>query len=194
MTALMAEMPWDTGAKGESFGVMILYQKIFFCLAMVLAAFAFNKGDALAGSLERPSGEVILEVSGNLVQTNAPGLALLDREQIEAIGLKVLETKTPWTDGVKRFEGVLLCDLLRYLGAEGESIAATALNDYAANIPTSDCRDYDVLLALKMDGAYMTVRNKGPIWVIYPQDHHPELDRPVVHSRWVWQLKSLKVR
>lgn len=190
----MTELPWSAGEKGERFDAMEFLQKVIFCFVLAMAAFAFSRSEAPAGSLESPRGKVILEVSGNLSQTNAPGLALLDREQLEAIGLKVLETETPWTNGVKRFEGVLFRDLLAYLGAEAKGITATALNDYAVDIPMSDCRDYDVLLALKMDGAYMTVRNKGPIWVVYPQDHHPELDRSIVHARWVWQLKSLKVR
>ena len=38
----------------------------------------------------------------------------------------------------------------------------------------------------------MTLRNKGPLWVIYPLTDHPELNKELYHSRMVWQLTALE--
>ena len=68
-----------------------------------------------------------------------------------------------------------------------------ALNDFAAELPASDAYDYEVILAVLRDGEAMSVREKGPIWVIYPMDDHPELQDEAYNDRLVWQLKEISV-
>ena len=80
------------------------------------------------------------------------------------------------------------------VGAAGTSAAAMALNDYSIDIPLADFRDYPVILALKMDGKNMRIRDKGPIWIVYPQDDHPELKTQAYRSRSVWQLRRLEIQ
>ncbi|VFB10773.1 oxidoreductase molybdopterin binding subunit [Aeromonas salmonicida] len=38
----------------------------------------------------------------------------------------------------------------------------------------------------------LTLRNKGPLWIIYPLSEYPELNKEVYHSRMVWQLTALE--
>ena len=45
-----------------------------------------------------------------------------------------------------------------------------ALNDYWVDIPVSDIEQFDILLANKMDGNPLKVRDFGPYFVIYPMD------------------------
>jgi hypothetical protein len=60
-------------------------------------------------------------------------------------------------------------------------------------VPAGDAFTYDVILAVLRDGEVMSVRDKGPIWVIYPMDDYPELQDDVFNGRLVWQLKSISV-
>ncbi len=39
----------------------------------------------------------------------------------------------------------------------------------------------------------MPVREKGPVWVIYPMDDNPELRNDLYNDRLVWQLKEISV-
>ena len=149
---------------------------------------------ARADDLLQPAGPVLLTVSGQIKHTNAAGEARFDRAMLESLGLVSLVTRTAWTEGPQVFEGVPARALLAAVGAVGGTAHAVALNDYEMDIPVSDFSDYEVLIALKMNGSYMRVRDKGPLWVVYPRDQYPELDRPEVWSRWVWQLKRIEVR
>jgi len=45
-----------------------------------------------------------------------------------------------------------------------------------------------------MNGNPITVRQKGPLWLIYPYDTNPEYKSEVTYSQSVWQLKSIDVR
>jgi hypothetical protein len=49
------------------------------------------------------------------------------------------------------------------------------------------------MLALERDGAPMSVRDKGPIWVIYPYDSGSEWRSEQVFSRSIWHLNRIEV-
>ena len=153
-------------------------------------------GMATAAAVERlppPHDTPILQISGDIEVTNADGRAEFDLAMLEEIGVSRLQTSTPWTQGRPVFEGVLLRDLLEEVGANGDTVVAIALNDYRVEIPMSDLRNYPVLLASRMDGQRLRVRDKGPLWIIYPQDEYSELRTKQIQSRWVWQIKELHI-
>ena len=163
-------------------------------VAIVGAGVLGNSGiAATAGVLEAPSGPVILTVSGAVANTNAEGSANFDRAMLEKIGTSVVTTATPWTAGEVTFEGVLASDLLIAVGASGNTVRAIALNDYTVDIAFSDLAEGNVLLALTLEGEPMRVRDKGPIWIIYPAPSPSELQSQETRRKMVWQLKELRV-
>ena len=147
-----------------------------------------------AESLAKPSGAIILTVEGAIDNSNRGQSAVFDRQMLEDLGMSELQVTTPWTQGKQTFEGVLASKVLDAVGARGSIITARAINDYQVKIPVSDFRRYPVLLALKHNGRYMRVRDKGPIWIVYPRETYPELDTDLVTDRWVWQLSSLVIQ
>jgi hypothetical protein len=147
-----------------------------------------------AASLPQPTERSILTVTGRITTTNKADAAQFDRPMLEALGMSGFVTTTPWDDGPVRFEGVRMDRLMREVGATGDTVSAYAANDYSVDIPVEDFARYDVLLALRRDGEYMTARNKGPLFIIYPYDSHPELKTRQYYSRSAWQVVRLVVR
>ena len=146
--------------------------------------------------LERPSGAVILTVDGLVGHTNIAKQAQFDLAMLQALPASTVYTSTVVTDGVKRFDGVLVRDVFNLLNPSPESqkVEAIALNDYLVEIPFSDFYDYDVLLATHMDGVLLTPVDKGPLWIVYPRDSVRKLQDIRYDYRWVWQLKNLHIR
>ena len=163
-------------------------------LAFAILASALPAAAQDVAPLPAPEGPVILVVNGNVAVTNSEEGAAFDRQMLEDLGMTELETSTPFTDGVQVFKGVVARKVLERVGAEGTEVVAAALNDYTVSLPMSDFENYDVLLATEMNGEEMRVSDKGPIWIVYPRDDHPELQERRVSERWVWQLKSLRVQ
>ncbi len=163
-------------------------------LAVFLLAVAFAAPALAVEPLPQPSGRVILTISGAIENTNGGGVARFDRAMLERLGITEINTSTSWTDGVKRFEGVLARDLLEAVGASGDRASARALNDYAIEIPFSDFESYDVLIAFRMDGVALTPRDKGPLWIVYPRDERPELRNQKIDAKWIWQLVRLDIQ
>jgi hypothetical protein len=92
------------------------------------------------------------------------------------------------------FEGVPMAKLMEQVGASGQKVVAVALNDYGSEIPIEDFERYGVIIALKRDGEYMPVRDKGPLFIVYPFDSNPELKSQKYYSRSVWQIARLEVK
>jgi hypothetical protein len=151
-------------------------------------------GIPVFASIPVPSGKTILTISGKISETNVENTAQFDRGMLEAMGMQTIETTTPWYTGPVRFEGVLLEKLMTAVGASGEQVTAVALNDYVTEIPLDDFKKYGVILALKRDGEYMPVRDKGPLFIVYPYDSLSELQSQTYYGRSAWQLAKLIVK
>jgi hypothetical protein len=137
---------------------------------------------------------VVLTVSGRITATNAGATATYDMAMLEALPGRATETETPWTKGKVKFEGPLGAALLDQLGASGTTLKITALNDYVVEVPVEDFRKWPVILATRKDGKAMPVRDKGPIFVVYPFDLDRSLYNERIFSRSAWQVKSIEVR
>ena len=156
------------------------------------ASSALSSG--VSDELAQPTTEVLLIVDGAIQRHNAPGEARLDLNMIRSLPAHSLHTTTAVTDGVRRFDGILMRDLLQSVGAQGTLIEARALNNYNVDIPVADFNDYDVLLATHMDGERLLPSGKGPFWIVYPRDDWRQLQDIRYDYRWVWQLHRITVK
>ena len=142
---------------------------------------------------------VVTQVSiarDNIVLTvTDPGGASVDYDlaALEALDSTDLLTHTSWTDGLQRFTGVRASLLLEALNQPGSSVRALALNDYEMRMSVKDLTGYPVIIAYKRNGEYMAIRDKGPLWIIFPQDDNPELTGLETDQKMVWQLRRLVV-
>lgn len=148
---------------------------------------------ALAAELPKPTGKVFLTLSGNIKNTNEEGKAVFDVASLEKLGLESFQTASPWYNGRTTFTGIPMKKLMDYVGAKGSIVKVTALNDYTTVIPLSDFNKYNVILALKINGEYMRVRDKGPLFIVYPYDSKPELNNQVYYSRSAWQVSRMSI-
>ncbi len=160
----------------------------FVCLG-ILTAPAAN-----ADGIPAPTGKPILTISGDISQKNAGDTAQFDRDMLEKLGLVEIETTTPWYQGPMKFEGVPMEKLMADVGAKGKRVVAYALNDYTTEIPMEDFSKHHAILALKRNGEYMPVRDKGPLFVVYPYDSDPELKSQIFYSRSAWQVARLVIK
>ena len=149
------------------------FASVVILLATLSASAAFAAGDVLLTLTDSDSGTVI-------EMTEADLLAL---EQFTVL------TENEFVNGLAEFSGPLARDVVALLNKpEFESLTLTAINDYAVEVPIFDIVNYDVIFALSQNGVKFSVRDKGPIWVIYPMTDNAELQDRVYNDRLIWQL------
>lgn len=144
-------------------------------------------------ALERPKGRVVLTVSGRIGIRNAEKTAEFDMDMLAALPQHTFSTKTPWYPEAHKFTGPLLRDVLAAVGAQGKNLRAIALNDYKVDLPVADALKFNLVLARLMDDKPMPVRDKGPLFIIYPFDADEALRNERYYSRAAWQLKAIDV-
>lgn len=144
--------------------------------------------------LPLPQTATVLKVSGANIVKNTSDSALFDLDMLRALPSTTYDTKTIWTEGKQVFEGVMLDVLMKRLGAKGAVLKLTALNNYAIEMPlTNGVRD-GALIAYHRNGAPMKVRDKGPLWLVFPYDSDPLYRSEIYFVRSVWQLTQIEIR
>ncbi|MDP1533377.1 MAG: hypothetical protein Q8L92_07320 [Rubrivivax sp.] len=148
---------------------------------------------ASALALAPPAGPVVLTLSGRVRIANRGAQADFDMAMLEKLPQTSFTTRTPWYAQARKFSGPLLRDVLGAAASQGTLLRARALNDYSVDIPFDDARRVDVIVARLLDDKPMPVRDKGPLFIVYPFDAQPELRSAVYFSRSAWQLRSIEV-
>ncbi len=110
------------------------------------------------------------------------------QEALETLGETRFTTNTTWTKGPQEFRGVLLDKILQDAKMTSGTLVLTAANDYAITVPLAEIAGQPALLAFERNGAPMALRDKGPIWLVFPYDSADSFRNEVVYSRSVWQL------
>lgn len=146
-----------------------------------------------AWALSKPANPVVLTLRGKVSITNEGGVANFDMAMLERMAQRSITTRTPWYEGPRKFTGPLLRDVLQAAGAQGTTLRAIALNDYKVDIPFEDAMKFDVVMARLLDDKPMPVREKGPLFIIYPFDDKSELRVPQYFARCAWQLRTIEI-
>ncbi|MGL4494704.1 MAG: molybdopterin-dependent oxidoreductase [Beijerinckiaceae bacterium] len=141
---------------------------------------------------------VLGPASGHGAETQ-PTLLTIDRRdgtrieftlsELESLPANSYATRTPWHDGLVKFEGVALKALFDKAGLNSGEIIVEALNGYRTIFPVNDAQQFPVILAYKKDGQYMSLRDKGPLFIIYPYDSSAALQNERYYARSAWQTR-----
>jgi hypothetical protein len=158
----------------------------------------------------RPTGPVVLTVAGKIGTTNRPAFDKLqdrffnyhkreftrafefDLQMMEALGTrKAVITHANWPQPVT-VEGPLLREVLAAAGVETGRFRITALDGFAVELGPKDLADEDWIVALKADGRYLGIGERGPSWILYARrDGKPAVDEDEV--RWPWAAFLIEI-
>lgn len=131
-----------------------------------------------------------LGITGSEAEIAPVALTLQDLDELDQI---TFTTSTIWTDAEVTFSGVSLKALLEGLNIAGPAIELIALNDYSITIPMDELDTPLPIIATRMDGEQMSVRDKGPFWLVYDYDSDEKFQNETIYSRSIWQLNRIKI-
>ncbi len=147
----------------------------------------------LAMVTSQAMADTILTVTGDVSETTAGSQWQFAESDLRALPLVQFETDTIWTEGTQVFEGVSLSTLLTHVGASDGNLLAAAANDYTVSIPTSDAVENGPIVAFLRNGEKMSLRDKGPLWIVYPFAGNEAYKTEEYYSRSIWQLDRIEV-
>ena len=124
---------------------------------------------------------------------NSSSAINLTLEDLDKLRQTEFTTSTIWTDEPVKFSGVSLYELLKSLEISGKTIELIALNEYSISIPMSELDNPLPIVATRMDDEQMSVRDKGPFWLVYNYDSDPSFQNETIYSRSIWQLNRINL-
>lgn len=127
------------------------------------------------------------------VRAESGAVVELSLEDLDGLSQASFETTTIWTDGSVAFSGVALADVLEAANADGDTLRMTALNDYSVEMSIDEISSTFPIIATRMNGQEISVRDKGPYWVVFPYDSNPEFQTETTYARSIWQLRELSI-
>ncbi|MBC7479418.1 MAG: oxidoreductase [Pseudorhodobacter sp.] len=144
-------------------------------------------------SIAVPRGTVILEVDGAIHQQNFGHKARLDLAMLDALPQVAFTTTTIWTEGATSFSGPSLTSVLALLQAEPGQITVSAANDYKVTLAGGTITGDAPILATRKNGLLLSLRDFGPIWLVYPYDSSADYKTNLIYAQSVWQMTHLTV-
>lgn len=126
--------------------------------------------------------------------TNGAQTMVMDRTELEALPQTVIQTISPYFEGKVEFSGPTLEQVIqRFDPSEETAITMVGLNDYQVSGGLEDLLAMDAVIATRRNGDTMSVRQRGPFWVILPLSDRPDLDQEDYHRFMVWQLNRIEL-
>ncbi|MGE0119566.1 MAG: hypothetical protein AB7S71_09125 [Dongiaceae bacterium] len=179
--------------------------------ALVAAAVMAWGSGGEAAELGRPAGQVVLTVAGAIESPNRGPFdefedgvfkyherrfekaASFDLAMLEGLGMQSVTVAYSGWPKAFRFEGPWLKDVLAAAGASGRDISALALDGYASEISAADLDAYDWLLAVKRDGRYLDIGQRGPLWIVYARRDGQAIGE-ADELRWPWAVFLIEAK
>lgn len=170
--------------------------------ALAWLAAAPARAVAEIGTMREPTGPVLLRVTGRaagrVTRGQSSASACFDLAMLKALPQDEFETFTPWQDRSQHFKGPSLLTVLCEAGSTAAARSAGAVlargaAQVEAALPWSDVLEHRPLVAWSVDGSQPSLRQRGPLQLVFPYDSAARLRTPAYRARTVWQLEEIVV-
>ncbi|UWQ95176.1 oxidoreductase [Rhodobacteraceae bacterium M385] len=140
---------------------------------------------SLPSAAQNPGAVQVTSADGTIVSFTISDL--------DGLPQVTITTTTLWTEGENTFTGPSLRNVLDAAGLGDNDLTLIALNDYAIEMPAPATDASYPIVATRMNGAPMSVRDKGPFWIIFPYDSEPDFQTETIYARSIWQLDRIEL-
>jgi hypothetical protein len=135
--------------------------------------------------------DTLLTVRDTVTQAE---IHLSDRD-LSALKQQKILTSSPWTTGVNTFTGPSLKEVVELWGTL-ENVAEIHLmsfDNYQIDIPKDLVDDTQPIVASRFNGQAYSLRQKGPLWIMFPFDESDDMQTGLYQSRAVWHLTTIEI-
>jgi hypothetical protein len=119
----------------------------------------------------------------------------LSDQDLSALKQQEIITSSLWTTGVNTFTGPNLKDVVELWGALDDiaEIHLIAFDNYQIDIPKDLINDTHPVVANRFNGEAYSLRQKGPLWIMFPFDESDDMQTGLYQSRAVWHLTTIEI-
>lgn len=129
-------------------------------------------------------------LSGNLLKAAPKTVSVEDLENLPQTEFAVVD---PYLKKRVVYKGVLLKDLVAaYAKPDTTKIRLRAIDEYRAEFIREEWVRFDIMLATRMNGKHMGIRENGPARIVLPYDTAKDIDKTLYKPKWIWQVNRIE--
>lgn len=132
-----------------------------------------------------PAEQVLLTVDGSAGE-HAFGMSDLD-----ALPQQTFITSTIWTKKPVEFSGPALMDVLKASGIGADGLRLRAANNYSIELDASMVETATPIIATRINGQAFDLRDRGPLWLVFPYDVDSRFRTEKIFAASIWQLTHI---
>jgi hypothetical protein len=137
------------------------------------------------------ASEVLLRID---VTGDGSDIRSLTDADLAALPQVSFTTTTIWTTEPTTFSGPSLAAVLESVGAADGALSMVAVNDYKVEMPRDVVTQDVPIIANRLNGKPFNIREKGPLWVVFPYASDARYQTEEIYSYSIWQLTQIQVR
>lgn len=161
----------------------IANMKTIFTLIIILF-FNFN--------LYANNGTTKVKLLGN-TNTNTPKYVTAEQLSKE-FSIQKFHLYNPWEKQTDTYEGILFTELVKKYGNKTKELKFIALDDYTITFAKELYENERILLAFKVNGKYLSIKEKGPMRVVFV-DYDPNQKKYELNlEKWLWMIKKIEFK
>ena len=171
---------------------MVCLNKLKFSIFIILGMFLIPNADAAEavpfdGKFNPANGAgYSIKISGNGQER------VLSISDLEKLPLHKANFDTKW-DLKGDFVGVKLSELLSHVGiTQFKRLYVLASNDYKITIENNDPGIENAILASRINGEPFALDNKGPFFIIWPDQAEDLLVGKAADVKWLWGAVEIR--
>lgn len=117
---------------------------------------------------------------------------ILSAKQLEELPQKTFKTMHTWAPIAQEFSGPLLADVLKLACPNVRDIYLRSLDQYSVMVNFPTVAKYEPIVALKINGQSLTIRERGPLWLMVNTDGY-KIPTRSLDNMLVWQLYYIRI-
>lgn len=164
---------------------------VFTAMTLILYSGQYNQLAAAALEANGPvKREQRIKLQGSVLKNTPPFITVSD---LEKMSITEYEVHDPYLGSPVVYQGVLLREFVKAYGQKDtELLKIRAIDDYKAEFGKDEWRQWDIMLATRMAGKQMGLREKGPVKIVMPYDTAKGMNQTLFNPKWIWQINRIE--
>ncbi|MDO9640620.1 MAG: oxidoreductase [Pseudotabrizicola sp.] len=153
----------------------------------------FLSAGALIAAGGRPQTARAQAVDPILLTVHGVGrLQVMRLADLDALPQQKFTTSTIWTTTETEFSGPALVEVLELSGLLGQPLRLKAANDYSIQLPPQMIETMAPIVATRINGQTFGLRDRGPLWLVFPYDADSRFRTERTFAASIWQLTDIR--
>ena len=154
-------------------------------LSLILLSMIFIETDLSAAERVRK-----IRLSGELRDTAPHSVTIADLEKLTITEFSVMD---PYKKEQRTYSGITVRDLVKHYAKDGvKTISIKATDGYEVQFTHSEWLRWDIMLATRLNGKHIPLRESGPARIVMPFDTALDMDKVIYRPKWIWLVSKIE--